>query len=96
MNLSCLNICLCSPYNTLQVTEFRYPIHYTGIAQVSLICILFMQAPTARQVKYKEKVQELRKKKDTGLSKEQKEKYMVCLLFAVIHTICVTLLYPRY
>ncbi|XP_017339833.1 histone acetyltransferase KAT7 isoform X2 [Ictalurus punctatus] len=34
------------------------------------------QAPTARQVKYKEKVQELRKKKDTGLSKEQKEKYM--------------------
>ncbi|KAM9462976.1 histone acetyltransferase KAT7 [Clarias gariepinus] len=34
------------------------------------------QAPTARQVKYKEKVQELRKKKDSGLSKEQKEKYM--------------------
>ncbi|KAK3529433.1 hypothetical protein QTP70_031110 [Hemibagrus guttatus] len=34
------------------------------------------QAPTARQVKYKEKVQELRKKKDNGLSKEQKEKYM--------------------
>ncbi|KAG7325537.1 hypothetical protein KOW79_011853 [Hemibagrus wyckioides] len=34
------------------------------------------QAPTARQVKYKDKVQELRKKKDTGLSKEQKEKYM--------------------
>ncbi|XP_026770954.3 histone acetyltransferase KAT7 [Pangasianodon hypophthalmus] len=34
------------------------------------------QAPTARQVKYKEKVQELRKKKDTGLTKEQKEKYM--------------------
>ncbi|XP_046710378.1 histone acetyltransferase KAT7 isoform X1 [Silurus meridionalis] len=34
------------------------------------------QAPTARQVKYKEKVQELRKKKDSGLSKEQKDKYM--------------------
>lgn len=42
-----------------------------------IILILFVQAPTARQVKYKEKVQELRKKKDTGLSKEQKEKYMV-------------------
>lgn len=39
-----------------------------------------MQAPTARQVKYKEKVQELRKKKDAGLSKDQKEKYMVWLL----------------
>lgn len=43
--------------------------------------LIFLQAPTARQVKYKEKVQELRRKKDTGLSKEQKEKYMVRLCF---------------
>lgn len=34
------------------------------------------QAPTARQVKYKEKVQEIRKRRDNGLTKEQKEKYM--------------------
>ncbi|XP_026865258.2 histone acetyltransferase KAT7 isoform X3 [Electrophorus electricus] len=34
------------------------------------------QAPTARQVKYKEKVQEMRKRRDAGLTKEQKEKYM--------------------
>ncbi|KAI4898169.1 hypothetical protein NFI96_016257, partial [Prochilodus magdalenae] len=34
------------------------------------------QAPTARQVRYKEKVQEMRKRRDTGLTKEQKEKYM--------------------
>lgn len=71
MNLSCLKKYFASH------CEFRCHIHYTGIAEGSLIFILFMQAPTARQVKYKEKVQELRKKKDTGLSKEQKEKYMV-------------------
>uniref|UniRef100_A0AAR2K9C1 Histone acetyltransferase n=1 Tax=Pygocentrus nattereri TaxID=42514 RepID=A0AAR2K9C1_PYGNA len=34
------------------------------------------QAPTARQVRYKEKVQEMRKRRDVGLTKEQKEKYM--------------------
>uniref|UniRef100_A0A4W4E333 Histone acetyltransferase n=1 Tax=Electrophorus electricus TaxID=8005 RepID=A0A4W4E333_ELEEL len=34
------------------------------------------KAPTARQVKYKEKVQEMRKRRDAGLTKEQKEKYM--------------------
>ncbi|XP_036428076.1 histone acetyltransferase KAT7 isoform X3 [Colossoma macropomum] len=34
------------------------------------------QAPTARQVRYKEKVQEMRKRRDAGLTKEQKEKYM--------------------
>uniref|UniRef100_A0A452UJR4 Histone acetyltransferase n=1 Tax=Ursus maritimus TaxID=29073 RepID=A0A452UJR4_URSMA len=35
------------------------------------------QAPTERQLRYKEKVAELRKKRNSGLSKEQKEKYMV-------------------
>ncbi|KAM8947658.1 histone acetyltransferase KAT7 isoform 4-T4 [Pelodytes ibericus] len=34
------------------------------------------QAPTERQLRYKEKVSELRKKRNTGLTKEQKEKYM--------------------
>ncbi|XP_078501379.1 histone acetyltransferase KAT7 isoform X6 [Lissotriton helveticus] len=34
------------------------------------------QAPTERQIRYKEKVSELRKKRNTGLTKEQKEKYM--------------------
>ncbi|XP_040857703.1 histone acetyltransferase KAT7 isoform X3 [Ochotona curzoniae] len=34
------------------------------------------QAPTERQLRYKEKVAELRKKRNSGLSKEQKEKYM--------------------
>lgn len=54
-------------------------------------CILFPQAPTARQVKYKEKVQELRKKKDSGLSKEQKEKYMVCSIFSLLSLgVCAT------
>lgn len=37
----------------------------------------FLQAPTERQLRYKEKVAELRKKRNSGLSKEQKEKYMV-------------------
>uniref|UniRef100_A0A669BXH1 Histone acetyltransferase n=1 Tax=Oreochromis niloticus TaxID=8128 RepID=A0A669BXH1_ORENI len=34
------------------------------------------QAPTDRQLRYKEKVTELRRKRNTGLNKEQKEKYM--------------------
>nr|DBA22256.1 TPA: hypothetical protein GDO54_013299 [Pyxicephalus adspersus] len=34
------------------------------------------QAPTERQLRYKEKVTELRKKRNSGLTKEQKEKYM--------------------
>ncbi|XP_078501382.1 histone acetyltransferase KAT7 isoform X9 [Lissotriton helveticus] len=34
------------------------------------------KAPTERQIRYKEKVSELRKKRNTGLTKEQKEKYM--------------------
>ncbi|OWK14642.1 hypothetical protein Celaphus_00001155 [Cervus elaphus hippelaphus] len=34
------------------------------------------QAPSERQLRYKEKVAELRKKRNSGLSKEQKEKYM--------------------
>ncbi|XP_036195515.1 histone acetyltransferase KAT7 isoform X5 [Myotis myotis] len=34
------------------------------------------QAPTDRQLRYKEKVAELRKKRNSGLSKEQKEKYL--------------------
>uniref|UniRef100_A0A3Q4GV77 Histone acetyltransferase n=1 Tax=Neolamprologus brichardi TaxID=32507 RepID=A0A3Q4GV77_NEOBR len=33
-------------------------------------------APTERQLRYKEKVTELRRKRNTGLNKEQKEKYM--------------------
>ncbi|KAM6175667.1 histone acetyltransferase KAT7 isoform 2-T2 [Erethizon dorsatum] len=34
------------------------------------------KAPTERQLRYKEKVAELRKKRNSGLSKEQKEKHM--------------------
>ncbi|XP_015261125.1 PREDICTED: histone acetyltransferase KAT7 [Gekko japonicus] len=34
------------------------------------------QAPTERQLRYKEKVAEMRKKRNAGLTKEQKEKYM--------------------
>ncbi|XP_055366649.1 histone acetyltransferase KAT7-like isoform X1 [Betta splendens] len=34
------------------------------------------QAPTDRQLRYREKVTELRRKRNTGLNKEQKEKYM--------------------
>ncbi|XP_026133017.1 histone acetyltransferase KAT7-like [Carassius auratus] len=34
------------------------------------------QAPTQRQVRYKEKVMEMRKRRDSGLTKDQKEKYM--------------------
>uniref|UniRef100_A0A3B5AFB8 Histone acetyltransferase n=1 Tax=Stegastes partitus TaxID=144197 RepID=A0A3B5AFB8_9TELE len=34
------------------------------------------QAPTERQLRYKEKVTELRRKRNTSLNKEQKEKYM--------------------
>ncbi|XP_013908979.1 PREDICTED: histone acetyltransferase KAT7-like [Thamnophis sirtalis] len=35
------------------------------------------QAPTERQLRYKEKVAEVRKKRNAGLTKEQKEKYLV-------------------
>lgn len=48
------------------------------------------QAPTERQLRYKEKVTELRRKRNTGLNKEQKEKYMVSGLdksVCVIHHI---------
>ncbi|XP_057717221.1 histone acetyltransferase KAT7-like isoform X1 [Corythoichthys intestinalis] len=34
------------------------------------------QAPTERQLRYKEKVTELRKKRNAGLNKEEKDKYM--------------------
>ncbi|XP_070704663.1 histone acetyltransferase KAT7-like isoform X2 [Pempheris klunzingeri] len=34
------------------------------------------QAPTERQLRYKEKVTELRRKRNSGLNKDQKEKYM--------------------
>ncbi|KAM4691525.1 histone acetyltransferase KAT7 isoform 5-T5 [Rhinophrynus dorsalis] len=34
------------------------------------------QAPTERQLRYKEKVTDLRKKRNSGLTKDQKEKYM--------------------
>ncbi|XP_044188050.1 histone acetyltransferase KAT7-like isoform X3 [Thunnus albacares] len=34
------------------------------------------QAPTDRQLRYKEKVTELRRKRNSGLNKDQKEKYM--------------------
>uniref|UniRef100_A0A3Q1IL70 Histone acetyltransferase n=1 Tax=Anabas testudineus TaxID=64144 RepID=A0A3Q1IL70_ANATE len=34
------------------------------------------QAPTERQLRYREKVTELRRKRNSGLNKEQKEKYM--------------------
>uniref|UniRef100_A0A8C2A2D2 Histone acetyltransferase n=2 Tax=Cyprinus carpio TaxID=7962 RepID=A0A8C2A2D2_CYPCA len=34
------------------------------------------KAPTQRQVRYKEKVIEMRKRRDSGLTKDQKEKYM--------------------
>lgn len=45
--------------------------------RIYLYC--FTQAPTPRQVRYKEKVMEIRKRRDSGLTKEQKEKYMVML-----------------
>ena len=36
-----------------------------------------LKAPTDRQLRYKEKVTELRKKRNSGPLKEQKEKYLV-------------------
>lgn len=48
---------------------------------VLLICIALPQAPTPRQVRYKEKVMEMRKRRDSGLTKDQKEKYMVIASF---------------
>uniref|UniRef100_A0A8C8CAH2 Histone acetyltransferase n=1 Tax=Oncorhynchus tshawytscha TaxID=74940 RepID=A0A8C8CAH2_ONCTS len=58
------------------------------------------QAPTERQMRYKEKVTEMRKKRNSGLLKEQKDQYMVskkrpfsisarrksCSLHVVIHS----------
>lgn len=38
---------------------------------------MWFQAPTDRQLRYKEKVNELRRKRNSGLNKEQKEKLMV-------------------
>lgn len=38
---------------------------------------VWSQAPSERQLRYKEKVTELRRKRNSGLNKEQKEKYMV-------------------
>jgi len=49
--------------------------------------VFSFQAPTERQLRYKEKVAELRKKRNSGLSKEQKEKYMVKA--AVLSFLCV-------
>lgn len=45
------------------------------------------QAPTERQLRYKEKVAELRKKRNSGLSKEQKEKYMVKAVALFFHSL---------
>ena len=47
----------------------------------------FFQAPTERQLRYKEKVAELRKKRNSGLSKEQKEKYMVKAITLFFHSL---------
>lgn len=41
------------------------------------IMSLRCQAPTERQLRYKEKVTELRKKRNSSLNKEQKEKHIV-------------------
>ncbi len=38
---------------------------------------MWSQAPTERQLRYKEKVTELRRKRNSGLNKEQKERYLV-------------------
>lgn len=38
---------------------------------------VWSQAPTERQLRYKEKVTELRRKRNSSLNKEQKEKHMV-------------------
>lgn len=46
-----------------------------------------LQAPTERQLRYKEKVAELRKKRNSGLSKEQKEKYMVRAITLFVHSL---------
>lgn len=50
----------------------------------------FFQAPTERQLRYKEKVAELRKKRNSGLSKEQKEKYMVKAVTLFFHSLLST------
>lgn len=42
--------------------------------------VLFkLQTPTSKQSKYKEQVAEMRKGRNSGLQKEQKEKHMVHL-----------------
>lgn len=38
---------------------------------------LWSQAPTERQLRYKERVTELRRKRNSSLNKEQKEKHAV-------------------
>ena len=46
-------------------------------AKSSLFISVWSQAPTERQLRYKEKVTELRRKRNSSLNKEQKEKHMV-------------------
>lgn len=63
----------------IQLFMLRLRCDDTGAEKLGNLCQLFcfFQAPTERQLRYKEKVAELRKKRNSGLSKEQKEKYMV-------------------
>lgn len=44
---------------------------------LSVFVSVWFQAPTERQLRYKEKVTELRRKRNSSLNKEQKEKHMV-------------------
>lgn len=58
-----------------------------------VIDLLFQfQTPTSKQSKYKEQVAELRKGRNSGLQKEQKEKHMVrlCLNTLIISPDCVS------
>lgn len=59
-------------YNSQQI--------WAGVDKYFLKLAPCLQAPTEKQLRYKEKVAELRKKRNSGLTKEQKEKYMVRLL----------------
>lgn len=64
----------------------------------SSVFSVWSQAPSDRQLRYKEKVTELRRKRNSGLNKEQKEKYMVkvtwlCLLYVKRISKCI---FPYY
>lgn len=79
------HVILCQVVIKLHINQMEINLHQELFSLLSSDNSLFKfflpsiwsQAPTDRQLRYKEKVTELRRKRNSSLNKEQKEKYMV-------------------